>query len=85
MTGYLYTAVWFGIAVYLFVTAIRRYRTPILFILSGFMVFLGVWELIDTLSEVSMKSGVYGWIYRGVALAVLIVCLLWYFLRGRGK
>lgn len=76
--GYLYTVVWFLIAGYLFYLALRRNRTPILFILSGFMVFLGVWELIDTLNEINMKSGVYGWIYRGVAVLALIACFVWY-------
>ena len=81
MIGYLYTAVWFILAAYLLFTAIRRYRTPILFILSGFMVFLGVWELINTLSQIDMKAGIYGWIYRGVAVVILALCLIWYFWR----
>lgn len=81
MTGFLYTAVWFILAAYLLFTAIRRYRMPILFVLSGFMVFLGVWELINTLTEVNMKSGIYGWIYRGVAAVILVLCLIWYFTR----
>ena len=84
MMGWLYTAIWFLIAGYLIYTAVCRYRKPILFLLSGFVVFLGVWELINTLTPFDMKSGVYGWIYRGVALVVLILCLVWYFwLRNR--
>ena len=77
--GYLYTVVWFLIAGYVLYTAIRRNRTPILFILAGFMAFLGVWELISTVSGVDMKTGVYGWIYRGVAVVALVICLIWYF------
>lgn len=83
--GYLYTVVWFLIAGYLLYTAIRRNRTPILFILSGFMVFLGVWELIDTINDVNMKAGTYGWIYRGVALVALIACLVWMVLSRRNR
>ena len=84
MIGYLYTAVWFLIAAYLIYTAIARYRKPILFLLSGFVVFLGIWELVNIFTEFDMKSGVYGWIYRGVAGVVLIMCLIWYFwLRNR--
>lgn len=82
--GYLYTAVWFAIAAYLFFTAICRNRTPILFILGGFVTFLGIWELINTLTEADMKAGVYGWIYRGVAFVVLIFCFIWYFRSRRG-
>ena len=77
--GYLYTAVWLVLAGYMLYTAIKRNRTPILFILSGFLVFLAVWEFINTVSGVDMKSGVYGWIYRGVALVVLILCFIRYF------
>ncbi|MBQ9679138.1 MAG: hypothetical protein IJV48_00435 [Ruminococcus sp.] len=82
--GYVYTVVWFLLAAYLIYSAVKRYRMPIMYILSGFMVFLGVWELINTLSPIDLKSGVYGWIYRGVAAVILILCLIWYFwLRNR--
>ena len=79
MTGWLYTVVWLLIAAYLIFMTITRYRKPVMFILSGFVVFLAVWELINTLTAVDMKAGVYGWIYRGVAAVVLILCLVWYF------
>ena len=72
------------IAAYLLYSAIKRYRKPILFLLTGFVIFLGIWELVNTLTAVDMKNGVYGWIYRGVALVVLVMCLIWYFwLRNR--
>ncbi len=83
--GLLYTAVWFLLAAYLIYTTIRRYRTPLMFILSGFMVFLGIWELVNTFTPVDLKAGVYGWIYRGVALVVLVLCLVWYFLSRRDR
>ncbi len=83
--GYLYAAVWLLIAGYLLYTAIRRNRTPILFILSGFMFFMAVWELVDTISPADLKSGVYGWIYRGVALVALVLCLIWFFRSRRGE
>ena len=80
---YLAVVLWFALAGYILFTAIRRSRTPILFFLSGFLVFLGVWELIDALNEADLKAGVYGWIYRGVGLAALIVCLVWFFMSRR--
>ena len=83
--GYLYAVVWLLIAGYLLFTAIRRNRTPILFILSGFMLFLAVWELVDTLSPADMKAGGFGWIYRGVAVVALVLCLIWFFLSRRGE
>lgn len=83
INGYLASAVWIILAGYLLFIAIRRSRTPILFILSGFMTFLAVWELIDTLSELNMKQGTYGWIYRGVGIIVLILCAIWFFMSRR--
>ena len=84
MTGYIYTAVWLLLAAYMIYVTVKRYRTPIMFILSGFMVFLAVWELVNVLTPVDLKAGVYGWIYRGIALVVLVLCLIWYFvLRNR--
>lgn len=86
MMGWLYVVVWFALAAYLIYTTIRRYRTPIMYILSGFMVFLGIWELINLLTAADLKAGVFGWIYRGVALVVLVLCLIWYFvLRNRNR
>lgn len=72
---------WFILAAYLFFMAKRHYK--ILFLPAGFMTFLGVWELIDTLTELDMKSGIYGWIYRGVASVILALCLIWYFWQRR--
>nr|WP_316621557.1 hypothetical protein [uncultured Ruminococcus sp.] len=84
MTGYIYTAVWLLLAAYMIYVTVKRYRTPIMFILSGFMVFLAVWELVNVLTPVDLKAGVYGWVYRGIALVVLVLCLVWYFvLRNR--
>ena len=84
MTGYIYTAVWLLLAAYMIYVTVKRDRTPIMFILSGFMVFLAVWELVNVLTPVDLKAGVYGWVYRGIALVVLVLCLIWYFvLRNR--
>ena len=84
MTGYIYTAVWLLFAAYMIYGTVQRYRTPIMFILSGFMVFLAVWEFVNVLTPVDLKAGVYGWVYRGIALVVLVLCLIWYFvLRNR--
>ncbi|MBQ3285315.1 MAG: hypothetical protein IJH40_06695 [Ruminococcus sp.] len=80
MMGWLYVAVWFALAAYLIYVTVRRYRTPLMFILSGFMVFLGVWELANMLTAVDLKSGAFGWIYRGVAAVVLVMCLIWCFI-----
>ena len=85
MSGYLYTVIWFLLAGYLIYVTVTRYRKPMMFVLSGFMVFLAVWELVNVLTPVDLKAGVYGWIYRGVALVVLVACLIWMFISRRRK
>ena len=42
MTGYIYTAVWLLLAAYMIYVTVKRYRTPLMFSLSGFRVFLAV-------------------------------------------
>ncbi|MBR2715455.1 MAG: hypothetical protein IKB73_04520 [Ruminococcus sp.] len=76
-TGYIYSAVWLIIAVYLFFTAIKHSR--FFFFLSGFFLYLSGWYLLDEiLTDVDMFSGVYNLIFRGVAVVVLIVCTVVY-------
>lgn len=77
ISGYLYAAVWFVLAVYLFSVAVRESR--FFFLLSAFFVFLGVWALVDELIEPDLMAGVYGWIYRGTAIVVLIICIVRYY------
>ena len=48
-------------------------------------VTVAIWAATMTsLRSVDLKAGVYGWVYRGIALVVLVLCLIWYFvLRNR--
>ncbi len=75
-TGYVYAAMWLIIAIYLFYTAIKNNK--FFFVLSGFFLFLSGWYLADELLAVDLFSGVYSYIYRGVAIVVLIVCAVAY-------
>lgn len=76
-TGYVYTAMWFILAVYMFYLAIKN--SKFFFVLSAFFLFLSGWYLCDELlTNVDLFSGIYSWIYRGVALIVLIVCIIAY-------
>lgn len=76
-TGYIYSAMWLIIAVYLFFTAIKE--SKFFFLLSGFFLFLSGWYLADELiTTVDLFSGVYSWIFRGVALAVLVISAIAY-------
>lgn len=76
-TGYVYTALWLILAVYMFYLAFKENK--FFFVLSAFFAFLCGWYLADELlTTVDMFSGVYSLIYRGVALIVLIVCVIAY-------
>jgi len=77
MSGWLFVALWFILAGYLFFQAIKENR--IYFLPVIFFIFLGAWALADQLTAVDLMSGVYGWIYRGVAMVVLVVCGVWYY------
>ena len=83
ISGYIYAAVWFILAAYLIYMSIRESR--VLLIPACFFVFLGAWALINELTEADLMSGIYGWIYRGAALAALIPCVLWYFNAKKGR
>ena len=77
ISGYIYAAVWLILAVYLFFIALRESR--FFFVLSGFFLFLAGWALANEFVELDLMSVLYGWIYRGVALAVLILCAVRYY------
>ncbi|MBQ2972256.1 MAG: hypothetical protein IJE16_06875 [Ruminococcus sp.] len=79
-SGYIYSALWLIIAVYLFVQALKD--TKFLFFLSAFFLFLSGWYLCDELIKgVNLFEGIYSWIFRGVAVVVLLVCVIVYFSR----
>ncbi len=75
-TGYVYTALWLILAIYMFITALKN--SKFFFLLSGFFLFLSCWQLADELLSVNLFEGVYSLIYRGVAVVVLVVCIVAY-------
>ena len=77
MIDRLFVALWFILAGYLFFLAIKENR--LYFTGAVFFAFLGGWTLADQLTAVDLMSGVYGWIYRGVAMLMLAVCGVWYY------
>ena len=77
MTGYIWAVLWFVLAAYLFYMGFKRSKT--FFIAAPFFVFLGGWALADIFLEQNLMEGIYGWIYRGVALVVLVIYLAVYF------
>ena len=83
ISGYIYAVMWLLIAAYLFYLAVKE--SKFFFILSGFFVFLAGWALAnELLPDINLFSGVWGWIYRGVAAVLLLICIA-KFLLGRRK
>ena len=68
--GYLYSALWFIVAAVLLIRF--RKESAVVYILSGYFAFAGVWWLADQLAEADMLSGIYGWILRIVSAVMLI-------------
>lgn len=81
--GYLYTVLWFLTALLLFVRF--RKESRIVYVLSGYFVFLGFWWLANQLLETDLMTGIFGWIFRGVSLLMLIVLGIVYFLEKRSS
>ena len=81
ITGWVYAVLWFVIAAYFFYLAVKEDR--FFFFLAPFFVFLGAWALADELMTVDLMSGVYGWIYRGVGIVMLVICLIKHYLHKK--
>ncbi len=78
ISSYLYVVLWYVLALYLLYIAVKYDR--FFFVPAAFFVFLGTWALVNNLTETDLMSGVYGWIYRGVAILALILCAVKYYL-----
>lgn len=74
MLGYVYSALWAVIAVYLFSVAKRVNK--ILFLGAGLFTFMAVWWLVNELVSVNLFDGIYGIIFRvvmGIVLALFVI------------
>lgn len=83
--GYIYTAAFVIIGIYLIYNAIKEYR---FLLLPGiYFIFLGGWWLAnELLPDVNLMSGVFGWIIRGLSVVVLVITgLIYYFKYKRNK
>ncbi|MDD6489199.1 MAG: hypothetical protein PUG48_05230 [Clostridia bacterium] len=80
--NYLYSGIWFVVAVLLYVRFRKESKT--VYLLSGYFTFMGFWWLADEIFPVDLLKGTYAWILRGVSF-VLVLCLLLIYLRGKSK
>ena len=76
--GYMYSALWFIVAVYMIYLAFREKK--FFFTLGVYFLFMSGWYLANNLiPDVDLFSGVYSWIFRGVSVVTLIICGVVYF------
>ncbi len=53
--------------------------SPVMYILGGFFVFMFTWYLINDLNpKIDMFAGTYNLVFRGIALAFLVVLIIIY-------
>lgn len=74
---YVYTVLWFLIAVILFIGFRKEGRVVIVSIFT--FLFMGCWRLANILiTDIDLMNGIYGWIFKGVVLAALIIGIIFY-------
>ena len=79
MKGYPFACIWLMIATVLFYLYFSKGRDRKCLLLAFYSVFRGAWLIANELLPVDLMSGVYGWIFRGVSAAVLVVIGIWYY------
>ena len=79
--GYVYAAAWFLVAVVLFVRF--RKEGKIIIPISIYFLFLGGWWLANEFVEADLLHGTYAWILRGISVAVIAVCGIFYYHKRR--
>ena len=79
--GYVYAALWFFIALILFL----RFRSEgkVIIGVSIYFLFLGCWWLANQILPVDLMSGVYVWVLRGISAVVLGFCMFIYMKRRK--
>ena len=73
---YVYTVLWFMMAALLY----SKFKSEgkIVYILSGYFVFAGIWWLANQFVAADLMTGTYGMIFRGVSVIALVVLILAY-------
>lgn len=85
ISGYIYLALWLVLAGYTIYLGIKVSR--FFFVPAGFFLFAAGWTVANELiKRVNLFAGGYAWIFRGVAIAVLIICVVRFILyKTKGK
>ncbi len=81
--GFFYAGLWAVAAVYLLVMAIKE--SKFLFLVSGLFWFMSIWWLVNELVPINLFDGVYGIVFRVVVGIVLLVLLVIYAMKKKGR
>lgn len=74
---YVYAGMWLLIGLLLIFRAAKE--NHIFYFAGGFFILLGLWWVADTVANLNLMSGAWGWGMRGVTAAALAVfCLAFY-------
>ncbi len=75
--GYVYAALWFIIALTLFIRFRKESKAVYLF--SAYFLLLSGWWLADELVIVDLMGGFYAWILRGLSVIILATAVFIYY------
>ncbi len=81
--GFFYAGLWAVVAVYLLVMAIKERK--FLFLVSGLFWFMSIWWLLSELVPINLFDGVYGIVFRVVVGIVLLILLVIYAMKKKGR
>ena len=74
---YVYAGMWLLIGLLLIFRAAKE--NHIFYFAGGFFILLGLWWFADTLTDINLLSGAWGWGLRGVtAVTLAVFCIAFY-------
>lgn len=78
-----YIILWGVMALYCY--AMAHKVSNILYIAGVFFTFMFGWNLVNYIIPTDLMTGMYGWIYRGIAIAFLTVIVILYALMKKNN
>ena len=77
MMEYIYAGMWFLVGLILIFRFGRENR--IMYAAGGFFLIMGGWWVANTMTSIDLFTGVWGWVFRAIAAAALILlCAAYY-------
>lgn len=74
VSGYIFAIMWLIIAIYLIFQGFKS--SKLYFVPAIFFIYMAVWYFINEQISIDLFSGMYGWIFRIVAIVFLVIIIL---------